>query len=56
MTVACADCYAAVIVCTIKNCVADCVADAAAPACLACQETNGCRTPFYPCSGFKPAT
>jgi len=51
---ACAGCYAAMINCTIKNCVAECVADPSAPVCLECQETKGCFKGFYDCSGFVP--
>lgn len=51
---ACAGCYAAMINCTIKNCVAECVADPNAQVCLDCQETKGCFKGFYDCSGFVP--
>jgi hypothetical protein len=54
ITSACAGCYAAMINCTIKNCVAECVADPNAQVCLDCQETKGCFKGFYECSGFVP--
>ncbi|GMV43932.1 MAG: hypothetical protein AMXMBFR64_56480 [Myxococcales bacterium] len=48
----CGACYAGIVACAIKNCIAKCAADANSPACVECMEGAGCYDEFETCSGI----
>ena len=50
----CANCYAVWFICTIDHCLAECAIDPDSLECIECQESNGCNSDFYICSGFSP--
>jgi hypothetical protein len=52
---ACLSCYALAFNCTVAKCFGECVADPNSPACLSCQQANGCLSMFYGCSGLPSA-
>jgi hypothetical protein len=47
----CAGCYGGIVICTIEKCLAKCIDDAQAQICKDCQESKGCNTTFYACTG-----
>lgn len=48
----CAGCYAGTIICTVEKCLMQCLSDPDAPACIECQEDQGCLPEFYACTGL----
>jgi hypothetical protein len=53
MTSDCASCYAEIVKCTIKNCLAACIDDPDSQGCQECQVTAGCFPDFEACSGLS---
>jgi hypothetical protein len=49
---ACGGCYAATVLCTQMNCLAQCIANPAAAMCTQCQIDKGCRGAFITCTGL----
>jgi hypothetical protein len=52
MTSDCANCYAAFVQCTKKECLGDCLTDPNSEGCSTCQVEQGCREDFNTCSGL----
>jgi hypothetical protein len=52
MSAECSTCYAALVACTIDNCLTECGAAPASDACTQCQIDSGCRSDFDDCSGL----
>jgi thiol-disulfide isomerase/thioredoxin len=50
----CADCFAAYVLCQAATCPI-CLEQPQSPACIACQENNGCKEAFTACSGLEDA-
>jgi hypothetical protein len=50
----CADCFAAYVFCQAATCPI-CLEQPQSPACIACQENNGCKEAFTACSGLEDA-
>jgi len=48
----CAGCYAATVLCTQVNCLADCLNDPSSPRCAQCQMDKKCRPTFRTCTGL----
>jgi len=46
----CADCFGAVVECTVDNCLTQCIADPSSTECVMCRETN-CDPVFEACAG-----
>ena len=54
LSTACAGCYGATVLCSIKNCVAQCGVDPKSKACRDCQIKFNCISEFYKCTGLTP--
>lgn len=50
----CLGCYIGSVSCSLQFCAAVCTADATSPACVTCQQQNGCLTAFFTCAGIRP--
>lgn len=52
----CLSCYGLAFNCSASNCVPECLPAPKSAACITCQETHGCLSMFYGCSGLPGAT